>query len=43
VESLDGENDERTGFVVVLEIPPVESAATAVRVQIVKDVKSGKS
>jgi hypothetical protein len=39
---LDGENDERTRFVAVLEIPPVVSAETAVRVQIVKDVKSQK-
>jgi hypothetical protein len=39
---LDGEKDERTRFVAVLEIPPVESAETAVRVQIVKDVKSNK-
>ena len=36
---LDGPNDERTRFVAVLEIPPVESAETAVRVQIVKDAK----
>jgi hypothetical protein len=36
---LDGKNDERTRFVAVLEIPPVESAETAVRVQIVKDHK----
>jgi hypothetical protein len=39
---LDGKNDERTRFVAVLEIPPVVSAETAVRVQIVKDVKDGK-
>jgi hypothetical protein len=39
---LDGDNDERTRFVAVLEIPPVESAETAVRVQIVKDFKVGK-
>jgi hypothetical protein len=39
---LDGANDERTRFVAVLEIPPVVSAETAVRVQIVKDVKGGK-
>jgi hypothetical protein len=39
---LDGKNDERTRFVAVLEIPPVESAETAVRVQIVKDVKKRK-
>lgn len=36
---LDGKKDERTRFVAVLEIPPVESAETAVRVQIVKDFK----
>lgn len=39
----DGKNDEGERFVAVLEIPPVESAATAVRAQIVKDVKSGYS
>jgi hypothetical protein len=39
---LDGANDERTRFVAVLEIPPVVSAETAVRVQIVKDVKEKK-
>ena len=39
---LDGVNDERTRFVAVLEIPPVVSAETAVRVQIVKDVKNAK-
>ena len=38
----DGENDQGERFVAVLEIPPVESAVTAVRVQIVKDVKKGK-
>ena len=36
---LDSANDERTRFVAVLEIPPVVSAETAVRFQIVKDVK----
>ena len=39
---LDGAKDERTRFVAVLEIPPVESAETAVRVQIVKDSKGIK-
>lgn len=34
-----GKNDEGERFVAVLEIPPVESAVTAVRVQIVKDAK----
>ena len=33
-----GDDDER--FVAVLETPPVESAVTAVRVQIVKDAKA---
>jgi hypothetical protein len=32
-------NDERTRFIAVLEIPPMESAGTAVRVQMVKDSK----
>jgi hypothetical protein len=39
---LDGANDERTRFVAVLEIPPVVSAETAVRVQIVADTKKHK-
>ncbi len=39
---LDGKHDERTRFVAVLEIPPVVSAETAVRVQIVKDTKGKK-
>jgi hypothetical protein len=39
---LDGPNDERTRFVAVLEIPPVVSAETAVRVQIVADSKKRK-
>ena len=37
---LDGKRDERTRFVAVLEIPPVDSAQKAVQVQIVKDVKA---
>ncbi len=37
----EGKNDEGERFVAVLEIPPVESALTAVRVQIVKDIKTG--
>jgi hypothetical protein len=39
---LDGDKDERTRFVAVLEIPPVVSAETVVRVQIVKDSKGKK-
>ena len=37
---LDGDKDERTRFVAVLEIPPVDSAHKAVQVQIVKDYKA---
>ena len=36
-------NDEGERFVAVLEVPPVVSAETAVRVQIVKDSKKGKT
>jgi len=40
---LDGNQDERTRFVTVLEIPPVDSALTAVRVSLVKQIrKEGK-
>jgi hypothetical protein len=39
---LDGKNNERTRFVAVLEIPPVVSAETAVRVQIVADSKKSQ-
>ena len=35
-------NDELARFVTVLEIPPVKDAITAVRVQIVKDVKGAR-
>ena len=38
----DGKNDESERFVAVLEIPPVESALTAVRVSIVADGKKNK-
>jgi hypothetical protein len=40
---LDGTKDERTRFVAVLEIPPVDSAQKAVQVQIIKDVKERKA
>jgi hypothetical protein len=36
---LDGKKDEQTRFVAVLEIPPVESAITAVRASIMADSK----
>ncbi len=39
---LDGAKYERERFVAVLEIPPVVSAETAVRVQVIKDVKGKK-
>jgi hypothetical protein len=39
---LDGPNDELTRVVAVLEISPVRDAITAVRAQIVKDVKEAK-
>lgn len=34
-------DDEHTRLIAVMEIPPVELAETAVRVQIVKDFKRG--
>jgi hypothetical protein len=38
----DGAKDERKRFMTLLEIPPVVSAETAVRVQVLKDVKEIK-
>jgi hypothetical protein len=38
----DGPNDQNERFVTVLEIPPVSSAETAVRVSIVADSKKRK-
>jgi hypothetical protein len=35
----EGENDEGERFVTVLELPPVESAVTAVRASIVNDAR----
>ena len=37
----DGKNDERERLVSVLDIPPIKSAVTAVRVQIVMDALRG--
>ncbi len=37
----EGKDDTGERFVAVLEIPPVESAVTAVRVQVVKDARDG--
>jgi hypothetical protein len=42
ITGMDGKKDERTRIIAMLEIPPVESAETAVRVQIVKDLKGKK-
>lgn len=39
---LDGEHDERTRYVAVLEIPPVDSPKKAVQVSIVGDLKAEK-
>ena len=39
---LDGARDERTRFVAVLEIPPVVSPETAVKISIYSDIKNGK-
>jgi len=39
----DGENDQDERFVAVLEIPPVESAKTAVQASIVADGKNQQS
>lgn len=36
---LDGSKDERERFVTVLELSPVESALTAVRVSLVKEIR----
>ena len=39
---LDGLKDEKQRFVAVLEIPPVESAVTAVRASIMADAQNRK-
>ena len=39
---LDGDKDERTRYVAVLEIPPVEDAVTAVRLSVVKQIRKKK-
>jgi len=39
----DGNDDQDERFVAVLEIPPVESAQTAVKVAIVAEVKRAKN
>jgi hypothetical protein len=36
---LDGPNDDKTRYVAVLEIPPVDSAKTAVKASIMADFK----
>jgi hypothetical protein len=42
MELLGREKNERTRFVAVLEIPPVDSAEAAVRVQIIEDAKGSR-
>ncbi len=37
-----GKNDSNERFVAVLEIPPVESAVTAVRLSLVKEIRNQK-
>ena len=37
---LDGKNDERTRFVAVLEIPPVSSPETAVKIAVAAEIRS---
>ncbi|MCX6898592.1 MAG: hypothetical protein NT105_07815 [Verrucomicrobia bacterium] len=37
---LDGERDERRNYVTVLEIPPVESPQTAVKVAIAGEIRN---
>jgi hypothetical protein len=37
-----GDDNKGERFVTVLEIPPVESAQTAVKISIVNDIKAGK-
>ena len=39
---LDGDKDQSTRYVAVLEIPPVESPQTAVRASILSDIKNAK-
>jgi hypothetical protein len=40
---LDGDKDQQTRYVAVLEIPPVESPQTAVRASIIADAKASKA
>jgi hypothetical protein len=37
---LDGANDERTRFVAVLEIPPVSSPETAVKIAVAAEIRN---
>ena len=40
---LDGDKDQSTRYVAVLEIPPVESPQTAVRASILADINASKA
>ena len=39
---LDGERDEKTKYVTVLQIPPVDSPQTAVKVGIAGEIRHGR-
>ena len=39
---LDGAQDEKTRFVAVLDIPPVDSAQTAVKVSLVNQIRKAQ-
>jgi hypothetical protein len=39
---LDGANDERTRFVAVLEIPPVSSPETAVKIAVAAEIRNSQ-
>lgn len=40
---LEGDKDDKTRFVAVLELPPVKDAKTAVQASIMADSKTGQS
>ena len=39
----EGDNDQGGPFVIVLEIPPVNSAVSAVKMSVYNDIKKGKA
>jgi hypothetical protein len=40
---LDGDKDQETRYVAVIEVPPVQDAKTAVQASIMADLKKGQS